>query len=194
MKYFFIIFVIIFVKLTFANIEEAFLMNNLMQYFDENGDDFELLIDEGSDLTKREILLNDFAKNSKLQLDAKNEKKRPNHYWTRKRGRETTNNWWNYYETNYDFRPNQFGYPNSIFYTRGKRGAIQSLIKQQLAKLRIRRQADENQETKTEKEPDLDTQKPVEAEETTMTSSNNDGKSKPKRRNQINLGNFRNSM
>lgn len=176
MKIVCVIFVIICGKFSLASIQENFLMQNLLQYFDDDND-YELVIDTGSDLMKREISLDDILKSAKLHLDATNEKKRPNHYWTRKRGRETTNNWWNYYETNYDFRPNQFGYPNSVFYTRGKRGIIENLLKQHLAHLRTRRQTAEDGEKSAQ-----EVEKPVEETSTSAYEGQKIG------------GNFRKSM
>jgi hypothetical protein len=187
MKTIFVIFVIN-CAATFASYQENFLMNNLRQYFDDK--DLELVIENENgaseiiiEPSKREAITDLSQKGSKLQLDSKNEKSRPNHYWTRKRGRETTNNWWNHYQTNYNIPQYQFGYPNSMSNARGKR-AIEKLLAQTLAHLRARR------ETSDDENPTENVEKPTGDGE----AVDEDVKKRNERDNLKVGGNFRRSM
>lgn len=173
---------------TFANYQENYLMKNLWNYFDDN--DLELIIEKDGESSgillepaKREAAVNeDASKNSKLQMDATNEKVRSNHYWTRKRGRDTTNNWWNYYETSYNVRPTSFGNPNSIYYSRGKRNIFGNLLNN----MRAKRQTEEE-----EKPSGTEDAEPFEG---VSDSKTEDMKKNRGRDNQKVGGNFRRSM
>lgn len=105
---------------TMASVQESFLMQQLLPYFEDyNSEVVELSFDK-----KNNAEIVEFS--DKIDaLQSSRDRRYANHYWTRKRGHETTTR--NWYNPNYPYQYGQYtqvGFPNSFYYLRGKRAAV----------------------------------------------------------------------
>lgn len=108
---------------TSGNFQEFFLMNQLLPYFDDQHEmNFAINEKNTGELAVIEPEFPDKIDNLSTSM---RDRRLADHYWTRKRGEETTTTR-SWYNPNYPYQyvvPTQFGFPNSFYYLRGKRAA-----------------------------------------------------------------------
>lgn len=101
-------------------------MNQLLPYFEEHQSEAANLVqnEKNKDIIDRiTVEFSDKIDN----LENSRDRRRADHYWTRKRGRDTTTRNYNYYPSYYNYpyqysgQPTQFGFPSQFYYLRGKR-------------------------------------------------------------------------
>lgn len=110
-------------KLAAASVQESFLMHQLLPYFEDYNSEVDDMTQNRKNAEESDKSTVDFS--DKIDaMQSSRDRRRADHYWTRKRGQEsTTRNWYNsYYPYQYG-QQNQVGFPTSFYYLRGKRAA-----------------------------------------------------------------------